>query len=578
MDRAALVRQLRLGSGLVLLTFVATHMLNHALGLVSLDAAAAGRSVFLGFWRSWPGTVLLYGSFLTHLALVLWAIYQRRSLRLPRWEQVRLALGLAMPFLLVPHIAGTRIIADLTGVEDTYPRVVLQLWLHPANGVVQFILLAIAWTHGCMGVHFWLKFRPWYPRVATLLGSLALLLPVLALIGYLDMGWSLDRLMAGGVSFEELHGPETEAMMNLQGAWQGALIGAFAAATVLAFGMRPVRTWWLHRRGAVFLTYPDGRRVAIPPGTTVLEASRAAGIPHASLCGGRGRCSTCRIRLGPGYERLAPPSAAEAKVLQRVGAAPNVRLACQLRPTVDLEVTPLLPPTASPADGFVRPAYSQGQEQDIAIMFADLRGFTQFSEHRLPYDVVFVLNRYFAMTGEAIARSGGHLDKFIGDGIMALYGLTTRPQRACLDALRGAVELAGALDALNRALAGELREPLRLGIGDHVGRVIVGELGHGTARQLTAIGDAVNTASRLETLTKDYTCQLVVSEDLARRARVDLSAFPAHEVAVRGRTTAMRIYSIARAEDLKPLLAAAESTNGARRERVPAAAAAGEGE
>lgn len=339
--------------------------------------------------------------------------------------------------------------------------------------------------------------------------------------------------------------------------WQTLAIGVFAGLVGLVFLARPIRTLWEHRHGVVHLTYPNGRRVAIAPGTSILEASRAAGIPHASLCGGRGRCSTCRTRIGRGFDRLPPPSEAEARVLRRVGAAPNVRLACQLRPTIDLEVTPLLPPTATPADGFLRPSYSQGQEQEIAILFADLRGFTQFSEHRLPYDVVFVLNRYFAATGDAIGRTGGHLDKFIGDGIMALYGLDRGPRRGCQDALRGAAAIARALDELNRALANDLTEPLRLGIGLHVGRVIVGELGYGAVKSLTAIGDAVNTASRLEGLTKEYGCQFVVSEDVAVQAGVDLSTFPLHEVAIRGRSTPLRIRALARADEVLPTLDAA---------------------
>src|SRR5690606_38718804 len=136
------------------------------------------------------------------------------------------------------------------------------------------------------------------------------------------------------------------------------------------------------------------RTVDVPRGMSVLDASRTAGIPHASVCGGRGRCSTCRVRVGDGLADLPAPSPEEEKGLPRVGAPPNVRLACQLRPTAPVQVTPLLPPGAEPHHGHVRPAYTQGRESDIAVLFADLRSFTSFSEINLPYDVVFVLNRY----------------------------------------------------------------------------------------------------------------------------------------------------------------------------------------
>ena len=141
----------------------------------------------------------------------------------------------------------------------------------------------------------------------------------------------------------------------------------------------------------------------INPGMTVLEASQMAGIPHASVCGGRGRCSTCRVRVSRGIETLPPPSPQELAVLRRVGAPPNVRLACQTRPRSEIAVAPLLPPAVGPRAGFAQSTHLQGQEKEIAVLFADLRGFTTISEHKLPYDVVFVLNRYFAAMDRSTA-------------------------------------------------------------------------------------------------------------------------------------------------------------------------------
>jgi adenylate cyclase len=287
---------------------------------------------------------------------------------------------------------------------------------------------------------------------------------------------------------------------------------------------------------------------------SVLDASRSAGIPHASLCGGRGRCSTCRSRIGPASARLPSPTPEEERVLKRVGAAPNVRLACQLRPITDLTIIPLLPPTIQSAEGLLRPSSAQASEQEVAILFADIRGYTKFSEHRLPYDVVFVMNEYFRAMGEAVEASGGHLDKFIGDGVMALFGVVSDPARGCRQALDGAVAMAQALEVLNQALAQDLAEPLRIGIGIHSGPVIVGQMGYGHARTLTAIGDAVNTASRLESASKEFHAQLMVSDDVARRAGVDLSSFERHEIEVRGRTTALPIWVIPSATDLVPVL------------------------
>lgn len=550
-----MTRRLRLWSGLVLFVFVGTHLLNHALGIISIDAAEAGRLVFLAVWRNPVGTLLLYGALLTHIVLVLMALYNARHLRLPRWEMVRLGLGLAMPFMLIPHIFGTRVLSAMNGFEDTYAYVVVGMWVqHPSSAAVQALLLVIAWTHGCMGVRWWLQFKPWYPRYRSFLRAGALLLPALSLAGFAGIGRETFLLSATPGWLERTFAGITPAQEDMVLGWAGLANVVFGVAVALAFGGRYVRSWVQRRRGVVRLTYPGGRRVNATPGMSVLEASRSAGIPHASLCGGRGRCSTCRSRIGPASAKVPVPSPDEERVLKRVGAAPNVRLACQLRPTNDLNIIPLLPPTIQSAEGVLRPSSAQASEQEIAILFADIRGYTKFSEHRLPYDVVFVMNEYFRAMGESVEASGGYLDKFIGDGVMALFGVGTDATRGCRQALDGAVAMAQALDELNRALAPDLPEPLRIGIGIHVGHAIVGEMGYGRTRALTAIGDAVNTASRLESSSKDYQAQLIVSDDVAIHAGVNLAAFARHEIEVRGRTTGMPIRVIPSALDLIPVL------------------------
>ncbi len=165
----------------------------------------------------------------------------------------------------------------------------------------------------------------------------------------------------------------------------------------------------------------------------------------------------------------------------------------------------------------------QGSEREIAILFADIRGFTALAEGRLPYDVVFVLNRYFSAMGRAIESAGGRVDKFIGDGVMALFGIESGAQAGCREALAAARLMSERLAELNSSLRAELDRPLRIGIGIHCGPVIVGEMGYGNAAAITAIGDAVNTASRLEALTKDYDCELVVSDETVARAGLDFS-------------------------------------------------------
>jgi adenylate cyclase len=282
----------------------------------------------------------------------------------------------------------------------------------------------------------------------------------------------------------------------------------------------------------------------------VLEASQLNGIPHASVCGGRGRCSTCRIRVSRGLEAQPPASPDEAAVLARIGAVPNMRLACQLRPVADLAVAPLLPPGVGAGAARARAPAIQGREQEVTILFADLRDFTRLAERKLPYDVVFVLNRYFEAMGRAVEEAGGHVDKFIGDGVMALFGIGADPREGARRALAAARAMGAVLAELNATLTHDLDEPLRIGIGLHVGPAIVGEMGYGRATALTAIGDTVNTASRVEALSKAFGAELVVSARVAERAGVDLSAFALETAEVRGREETLAVRVVPRAADL----------------------------
>ena len=232
---------------------------------------------------------------------------------------------------------------------------------------------------------------------------------------------------------------------------------------------------------------------------------------------------------------LAPPEGSEAAVLKRIGSPENVRLACQIRPIQDCTVTPLLP--ASTTVNMVRPeaGHLQGHEREVVVLFADLRGFTSLSEHKLPFDVVFVLNSYFGAMGRAITQADGFVDKFVGDGVMAIFGLESNADEACRAALKAIENITEELVALNQTLRQDLQQPLRLAIGLHCGPAIVGEMGYEGVTNLTAIGDTVNTASRLESVAKTKNAQLVISKDVTDKAGVSLEAFPMEDIEVRGR-------------------------------------------
>ncbi|MFZ2006810.1 MAG: adenylate/guanylate cyclase domain-containing protein, partial [Stellaceae bacterium] len=182
---------------------------------------------------------------------------------------------------------------------------------------------------------------------------------------------------------------------------------------------------------------------------------------------------------------------------------------------------------------------------------------TQLVESRLPYDVVFILNRFFEAVGSAIIAAGGKPNQFIGDGMMAIFGTATDPAAACRQALEAARLIDWHLAEMNRALANELQQPIGFGIGIHAGEVIIGTMGYREHAQMTAIGEAVHVASRLQELTKEYHCQLVVSEVVGMTAGVSVGAFPGHRVQVRGLSAPLAI----RAIDSAAMLAAYESSD-----------------
>jgi adenylate cyclase len=551
------IRRLRLATGLILFTYLATHLVNHALGLVSLEAMEAGRQWFLALWRNPLGTTALYVALLTHFALALVTLYRRRHYRMPAWEATQILLGLAIPYLLVSHIVGTRVAHSWVGTEDRYAWVLLVLWhARPDLGAWQTLTVLIAWTHGCVGLHFWLRLRPGYPRAVPVLLAGAVLLPTLALVGFVVGGREATAraLATGGVAAiaRDVGAPTPPERAALDVTARSIEVGIALslAGVMLARTIRRAR----ERRGVYQVTYP-GRVAAGEPGMTVLEVSRRAGIPHASVCGGRGRCSTCRVHVVRGLESAPPPSPGELRVLQRVAAPPRVRLACQLRPTRDVSVVPLLPADATVTDAHAQPVQHAGQEREVAILFADLRQFTRLAERRLPYDVVFLLNRYFEAVDAAVVAAGGVVNQFTGDGVMAIFGIETGLAEGCRAALAAAAGLVGSVETISRDLAGELDTALRIGIGIHAGGAVVGEMGSGRARYLTAVGDTVHVASRLQDLTKTYDCQLVVSAPTLAAAGIASGGLRCAEITVRNRTEPVAIYIVADVSELTAMTA-----------------------
>lgn len=542
----------RLVSGLVLLSFVLCHFASHIFLIVSVPVAETVLGVLMMFWRSNAGTLLLATAFTVHVSNALWSIYIRRYLRMPAWEIAQLALGLAIPPLVMIHVVGTKISDRFFGTSGSYSSVLAAHWFSgswfgvPWLVYLQFAALLTLWVHACIGLHFWLRTKRWYPAWRPLLGTTGILIPALALAGYISGG---NQILREAEDPEFIQTVIRDAKLTAEAGARGwhvaqVAFAVYAGLVLLPFGGRIVRNFVHRIYRPPRLTYVDGRTMTVLPGATVLETLRANRIPLASVCGGRARCTTCRIRVVNGSESLPEPVGLEAAALSRIGATEGVRLACQLRPTANIAVMPLLSADASAAHGLMR-AGMEGAERQVTVMFIDLRGSTTLGEARMPYDVLFILNQFFDEMSRALAATGGHYSNFTGDGLMAIYGLDAKdPAASAVQALRGAREMLMRLDKVNARLKADLKEPLRIGIGIHFGEAIIGAMGPPRSQIVTAIGDTVNTTARLEGLTKDYNCALIVSQAAAQAAGLDLFGHGLHHATVKGRVESVAFYAL----------------------------------
>jgi adenylate cyclase len=553
------LRQIRLACGLVLFSYLVSHFLNHALGNISMAALAKGLHYHILFWRFPPVAIVFYGAALIHSGLGIWALYQRRQFHWRAIEPLQLVLGLSIPALIIAHIVGVRLGQSLFVHEKFYPQEFYSfLVARPYRVWVMSSVLVIAWVHGSIGLYFWLRMKAFFKRAAPFLLAAAVLVPTLALLGFYQGGRSVvaDSNNAdwrtNNLGERQVGTPAQQK--TLDDIADDLLIGylALIALVLLAKGARAL---YERRGGMITLSYGNGRTVRVPKGLSVLEASLRHNVPHASVCGGRARCSTCRIRVIGAHGTLPEPSLREAFILNRVRTAdPSVRLACQLRPTGDLSFFQLFMPHLMSENAHASQPQRIGQERYLVSMFVDMRGSTKLAEQRLPFDTVFIVNRFLSAVSQAVIECGGQPNQFIGDGELALFGLQTSPQVACRQALKAAAMIAANIEELNRFLSHDLHEPIGFGIGIHGGEVIIGDIGYRDHMVFTALGDAVNVAARLQDMTKNLACEAILSEEVRITAGLAAEHLPEQEVAIRGRSGPMIVRTVTAAKTLSALV------------------------
>lgn len=293
---------------------------------------------------------------------------------------------------------------------------------------------------------------------------------------------------------------------------------------------------------------PDHKEIESDSTETILQASIRSQIPHAHACGGNARCSTCRVWIEEGLENCEPRNEKELVIAERMHFNPAIRLACQTKPIGNIVLRRLVVDSEDEELVIKHNSdrlFSMGEEKTIATLFADIRGFTSFSEKLPAYDVVHVLNRYFQQMGRAINRNGGDINNYIGDGLMALFGLDN-PNDAAINAVRAALDMLEAVERLKPYLENVYTKSFEIGIGIHHGEAVIGAIGYDGAKRFTAIGDSVNFASRIESANKQAGTNLLISEETYKQVSDLVQTGKTVQVTLAGKSGEYRLYEVIR--------------------------------
>ena len=545
-DLSSMIRRARIISGIVLFLYSATHLMNHSFAVVSIAAADAVREYFLMIWRNPVMEIILFVSLAGHILLGVYAVLTRRSFKMTLREWLQTTLPFIAMIALLQHVSANAIMSRIYGVEDNYELLFSAVMVDPAlatmNTIFYLLMMIFIWGHGVIGINGLLSYRAeFHARFRRVIHVFFWSVPVMASAGFISGLKEISFITYAHSLLNDDYYMMTVLMTKIpQEAFP--VIGQIEPLTMKYYPIallllilgavgNVVRTRYF---GRVKISYPNGQSVVVARGATILEASRIGNIPHQSVCGGKGRCTTCRVRILDDGGKLLPPNAHETRAIERLDLDSDIRLACQIRPKSNISVSPLLNPDNNLTEATSARALT-GKEQETVILFVDLRQFTKLAESKLPYDVVYILNKYYAACGEVIESNGGRLDKFIGDGIMAIFDSRADASDNCRNVLTAASGISRSMKTLNEQMKLDFSEEMRFGMGIHAGDTIVGMMGYGKTVTETAVGDNVNVASRLEGLTKDYNCELVVSRYVAERAAVQTDQFDKEQVDIRGR-------------------------------------------
>lgn len=292
----------------------------------------------------------------------------------------------------------------------------------------------------------------------------------------------------------------------------------------------------------------DKKTICASPDNTILEATLKAQINHTYVCGGNARCTTCRVYVLDGLSNCLPRNEKEKLLAVQLGFPPDIRLACQTkirgnitirRPVVDDLDREIILKQLGDVSGT-----KLGQEKDLAILFTDIENYTQFAEAFPAYDVVHVLNRYYQTMNEIIVQHKGIISDVAGDGILALFGVIEDSKNPVLDAINAVRAMNAALIQFNGYLNQMYDRSFGIRAGINFGKVIVGNFDTGMMSKISAIGDAVNLASRIETANKDFGTKLLISQSAKKEIKGVVEIHKVHRARLKGKSGEYFLYEV----------------------------------
>jgi adenylate cyclase len=292
---------------------------------------------------------------------------------------------------------------------------------------------------------------------------------------------------------------------------------------------------------------PDGADVECSEPETILQALLRSGIPHAHVCGGKARCSTCRLLVLEGLENCSPRTPKEQRIGEKLRFPPHVRLACQTRISGPIKIRRIIMDDEdiefNSLSFLENHSALVGVEKGIFILFADIQGFTAFAETLMPYDVVHVLNRYFNLMSKVIRNYQGYINTYMGDGLMALFE-SADPASGATRAIQAGLAMLREVEKLRPYLQELYHRDFDIRIGLHYGQVVSGALGALGDRKETVIGDAVNVASRIESANKQAGTRFLISEVIYNLIRDKLSIGKRLEVDLPGKSHIHSLFEV----------------------------------